>query len=46
VLPELDAGEYEGHPDDRQTPIRDDSERGRGGLEDNANSHSSPRERG
>jgi hypothetical protein len=36
---------------DRQTPIRDDDERGgggrRGGLDDNTNSHSSPRvERG
>jgi hypothetical protein len=46
VLSELDVGEYGEHPDDRQTPIRDDGKRGRGGLDDNTNSHSSPRERG
>jgi hypothetical protein len=35
-------GNTRGHLDDRQTPIRDDGERGRGGLDDNTNSHSSP----
>jgi hypothetical protein len=28
MLLEPDAGEYGGHLDDRQTPIRDDGERG------------------